>query len=175
MKAQWKPVFGFEGKYEVSMDGLVRNARSLKTLKPKLAGAGYAQVALGAGNYRYVHRLVATAFVENPSGKPQVNHRDGDKLNNFAANLEWVTASENLRHAYESGLLDGTACKKPLRGSDHPRSMPVVMSSETGHIRITYPSITAASKELGIDFSTLHGAVHGKFKQAGGWRWSFAK
>lgn len=47
------------------------------------------------------------------------------------------------------------------------------MSSDDGRIRIHYPSITQASKQTGVDYSTIHGALHGKFKQAGGWRWAF--
>lgn len=57
-----------------------------------------------------VHRLVATAYIENPEGLPQVNHIDGNKLNNYYTNLEWVTCSENQIHAYEIGL------KKFLKG-----------------------------------------------------------
>lgn len=170
----WRAVPGFEGRYEVSNEGRVRNSKH-RVLRPKRAGAGYQMVALGYGKYRYIHRLVATAFLPNPEGKPQVNHIDGDKTNNAVDNLHWCTASENQRHAYATGLLDGTACKKPRKGHDHPRSRQVVMLSDTGHIRITYPSITEASKETGIDYSTIHGVLHGKFKQAGGWRWAFSQ
>ncbi|MHB0992648.1 MAG: HNH endonuclease [Burkholderiales bacterium] len=170
----WLSIPGFEGSYEANRDGEIRNAKSLRILKPKFAGAGYRQVCLGAGSYRYVHRLVALCFLPNPCGFPQVNHLDGDKNNNSAENLEWCNAKENLRHAYITGLLDRTACKNPRRGSDHFKAIPVVMSSETGHIQITYQTISGAAKETGIDYSTIHGALHGKFKQAGGWRWKFA-
>jgi hypothetical protein len=169
----WIAIEGFEGRYEVSDEGLVRNVRSLRVLKPRTAGAGYMQVCLGAGNYSYVHRLVAAAFIPNPDGLPQVNHLDGDKTRNARENLEWCSRSRNLKHAYETGLLDGTACKNPVRGYEHARSRPVRMLSDTGHISITYPSIREASAETGIDQSTIHGAAHGKFKQAGGWRWEF--
>lgn len=169
----WKPIDGFDGRYEVSECGLVRNMRTQRVLKPRPAGAGYMQVCLGAGNYSYVHRLVAGAFIPNPEGLPQVNHLDGDKKNNARENLEWCSRSRNLKHAYETGLLDATACKRPIRGYAHSRSRPVRMLSDTGHISITYPSIREASIETGIDQSTIHGAAHGKFKQAGGWRWEF--
>lgn len=170
----WVSISGFVGKYEVSNEGLVRNARTLRVLKPKTAGAGYQQVCLEAGNYRYVHRLVAQAFLANPLGLPQVNHLDGDKNNNSDSNLAWCSASQNLKHAYDAGLLDGTACKNPHRGGFHYRAREVVMMSDSGHIQISYHTISSASKETGIDYSTIHGALHGKFKQAGGWRWKFA-
>ena len=170
----WVSTAGFVGKYEVSNDGLVRNAQTLRVLKPRPAGAGYQQVCLGAGNYRYIHRLVAQAFIENPFGLPQVNHMNGDKQNNAASNLEWCSASENARHAYDTGLLDGTICKNPKRGGFHFRARKVVMLSDSGSIKITYHTIKSAANETGIDYSTIHGALHGKFKQAGGWRWQFA-
>lgn len=172
MSATWRVIDGFDG-YAVSDSGLVMNTRTGKALKPKSAGKGYQQVCLPGGSYRYVHRLVAQAFIANEAGLPQVNHLDGNKHNNAAANLEWCSAAQNLKHAYATGLLDGSACKKPVRGARHPASRPVCMESETGHISITFASITAASQEMGIDYSTVHGAVHGKFKQAGGWRFGF--
>lgn len=173
MSAIWKTIKEFEG-YAVSDSGLVMNTITGKVLKPKRAGKGYQQVCLPGGSYRYIHRLVALAFIANESGLPQVNHLDGNKANNAAANLEWCSATHNMRHAYGTGLLDASACKNPRRGAQHHASRPIRMESETGHIRITFASIREASKEMGIDFSTIHGAVHGKFKQAGGWVFKFA-
>lgn len=170
----WIDIKGFEGRYQVSPDGMVRNVKTLRILKPKNS-KGYLQVCLGARNYSYIHRLVAQAFIPNPDELPQVNHLDGIKSNNAVTNLEWCSASGNLKHAYECGLLDSTACKNPKSGYEHSRSRAVVMSSESGHIQITYPSIRNAAAETGVDQSSIHGALHGKFKQAGGWRWQFSK
>lgn len=74
-------------------------------------GHGYKQVVITLNGKRrkyYVHRLVAECFVQNPNGYAEVNHLDGDKANNEAANLQWCTRSENMLHAYRTGLKANT-------------------------------------------------------------------
>ena len=102
--------------YYVSEDGKVfstnyRGGDTMYELKTRANNCGYHQVKLGAnggivfGNKLCsVHRLVATAFIPNPEGKPQVNHINGNKADNSVTNLEWNTASENQLHATEVGL-----------------------------------------------------------------------
>lgn len=78
-----------------------------KILRPAPDSDGYLTVAIYIGGKRKtvkVHRIVAELFIENPENKPQVNHKDGCKQNNFVENLEWTTPSENTRHSYANGL-----------------------------------------------------------------------
>jgi hypothetical protein len=117
MNEIWHPCAGFETHYEVSNLGNVRSIARVannghnngvrrlqsKMLKPCLSKSGYLLVSFCVDNIKSnhnVHRLVARAFIPNESNKPQVNHKDGDKLNNSVENLEWATASENTKHAY---------------------------------------------------------------------------
>ena len=106
----WKDIPGFEGFYQVSDAGSVRNKRTLKQVKPYLNGNGYCIVGLYSRKHSKtihcrVHRLVAKTFIENPQNKRTVNHKDGNKTNNNATNLEWATHKENLRHAHDTGLI----------------------------------------------------------------------
>lgn len=101
MVEEWRPVVGYEGLYEVSNTGLVRNVVKGRFLKPGFDKNGYLKCVLskdGKQKTIYIHRLVASAFIENPLDLPQVNHRDEDKTNNVADNLEWCTSKYNVNY-----------------------------------------------------------------------------
>lgn len=119
MEEVWKEVPGYEGYYEISSFGRVRSAdRNViyrdgqvhfikgRSRRPNINNRGYYYLPLnkdGKHWYAKVHRLVAMAFLPNPLNLPEVNHKDGNKLNNHADNLEWCTHSENHKHLYKMG------------------------------------------------------------------------
>lgn len=101
MKEIWKDIPGYEGIYIVSSFGRIRNLVSGKFIKPSQKNDGYCRVCLsknGCGKCINIHRLVAQVFIPNPDNLPQVNHRDEDKTNNVADNLEWCDAKYNINY-----------------------------------------------------------------------------
>ena len=155
--------------YSVNYSGEVRNDRTGKILKPNKT-AGYYQVRLWVNRtiyYRLVHRLVASAFVENKDGKQEVNHKDGDKTNNNANNLEWVTRSENQVHRYRVLL---------RRGHNHSTKEAVnatkkmVVCEETGEV---FESVTCAAKSVGRSQPALSNYLRKRQGTFAGMHWRF--
>jgi len=112
MKEIRKPIKNFEGLYEVSNFGCVyslprRYRRECKKLRLRVNTKGYPHVQLYKDGKIFtfrVHRLVAETFLPNNSNKKEVNHIDGNKLNNELNNLEWATSKENYDHAVKNNL-----------------------------------------------------------------------
>lgn len=127
----WKPCPGYVGIYEVSETGRVRRVSAARgsrvgyELKGMVDGRGYRTFTLrklGVFRSEKAHRLVCQAFNGDPVGaKVFVNHMDGDKLNNSASNLAWVTHAENIQHAFANGLVDLTN----RQGANHPKARAV--------------------------------------------------
>jgi len=111
---KWMPITGYEGWYEVSNFGRVRRVKPGhgtfigRILKPRALGAKYQGVYLrknDKGTNKYIHCLVAEAFICARPDNMEVNHIDGDKNNNSVKNLEYVTRAENMAHGYRAGLI----------------------------------------------------------------------
>ena len=97
-----------EKRYDIFANGLIQSKRKIDPVRGSNSKAGYNHIDFRLnGEYvrLYRHRVIATKFISNPKGKPCVNHKDGNKLNNSAENLEWCTHKENTAHAYESNLM----------------------------------------------------------------------
>lgn len=179
-KALWKPVKDYEGLYEISNTGLVKslsktwitgkgNGRIHTTsemiLKPSISKFGYARVALSKnGKFKkfQLHRLVAFAFCDGYFENSQVNHKDGNKLNNRFENLEFVTASENIQHAFDSGLKITTEKTKNAVSKRHSGSKNVnakkVINTETGKV---YDTIKQAANENNLGVWCLYAKLRG--------------
>lgn len=173
MKEVWKDIKGYEGKYQVSNTGKVKSfCRDQKNgiiLHSTPSNCGYYKVELylnKKSKMLYVHRLVGDAFVQNPENKPQINHIDGNKANNKATNLEWVTAKENQQHAIKYGL-HAPAPMLGRKGVLSPASRSVMQLTKDGILVNYWYSITEAARANGCSASAisvgikLKKAVHG--------------
>ena len=153
--SKFSEIAGYEGIYFVSSSGQVK--RNGKLLKPGLGTNGYLSVALclnGKSRRRTVHRLVAETFLCRESSKQEVNHRNGDRVDNRIENLEWITRSENIKHSYD------VLGRKPPRsqlgnfGTRHNRSAHIIMTSPDGRL-IEFGSGLEAKRERGFDHTSL--------------------
>lgn len=175
MKETWLPIPGYIGLYEVSDHGNVRSKGHVcngihvpsTMLKQHLSGGRYMRVKLykdGKPKTMSVHRLVAITFVKNPGNKLQVNHIDGNRLNNRADNLEWCTQAENNKHALRIGL-------NSTNQAVNARKKEVLQLSTDGETIARWESMTQAARSLCVDVSGISLCCSGKIKTCGGYRW----
>lgn len=155
------PIPGADDGYYITPDG-----RVLKVVATRVGwNYRWAKVRVnGEQKTLFIHRMVAAAFVPNPNNKPQVNHKNGDKFDNRAENLEWVTPSENTQHAEMLGLRRHFV-------------QPVEMLDADGQPLRTFSSQKEAAEFLGKGTKTgsISRCVKGYQKTAYGYRWRYAR
>ena len=167
MEEEWKPIKDFEDYYEVSNLGNVRSER--KVLKQLKRRHGYLSVFLydRKGGYKQasVHRLVAEAFIPNPNGYEEVNHKDECKANNKAANLEWCSHKQNNSY--------GTRGKRiGAANTNGKRSKPIIALDELGNVVMRFPSLNEATRQ-GYNQSNVCLAIRKGVKRYG-YFWKFS-
>lgn len=147
----WYSIKGWEGLYEINKNGEVRNAKNKNTIVGDINNCGYYRVSLynqGQSKKYFRHRLVAEHFLDKPEGKDFVNHIDGDKSNNNLENLEWVSQSENEKHAFENGLKQKT-------------NKPFIIEFVNGDIK-EYENQYVCAKEIGCSQSSVKNWLNGQ-------------
>ena len=157
-----RDMIGYEGIYKVSKSGRIYSIQSGFEIMQNEQNNGYLMVNIrGKGKARLmtVHRIVAEAFIDNPDNLPFVNHKDENKHNNNADNLEWCTAKYNANY--------GTVKERHSATASFP-----VLCVETG---IIYPSAVVAAKSLGMKRGTITHCLSGYAKTSGGYHWKYIK
>jgi len=159
--------------YEVYTSGKVRGVRG-GWLKLHKGTSGYLQVNTWNNHQQktfLLHRLLAEAFIPNPEHLLEVNHKDGNKLNNSLDNLEWVSRSENIMHGIKNGLIPSPW--KDKSGSLHCRSKTTLQLNLNDEIVNEFGSAREASKITGINYGTISNVLINKGKTAGGYKWKY--
>lgn len=185
----WKDVIGYEGAYQVSNLGRVKNVErgihgasdSIRIIRERIrvqrtSRNGYKMTILSKDNKQKnctIHRLVALAFIPNPNNLPEVNHIDGDKSNNNSSNLEWTDRSGNNSHALRTGLR--ISCFAGKRGKLHPDSKEVFQYDLEGNYITSFESTCEAHRQTGVNSKLISHCALGKQKYAGKYIWKYKK
>ena len=173
MEEIWRPVVGYNGLYDVSNLGRIRNAKTGVILKPQYTRTGYAvvwlygkdRVANKNGKAFQLHRIVASAFCENVDSLPEVNHINEIKSDNRACNLEWCTHKHNSAHGTR-GKRIGAA---NLNGK---RSKPVYQFTADGDFICSFPSMAEVQRSTGFRKGNIWKQMNGERETAYGYKWS---
>lgn len=171
--------------YTIETDGRIYSKKSNRWLKASLGNNGYYGIELRnvEGHKRLsIHRLVALTYIPNPNNLPFVNHKDEDKTNNNASNLEWCTHQYNITY--------GSTTKRRVLHTDYSKpsykenaikngkrvSKPTLQIDDNGKIIQRFESAKEASRVTGISHSHILECCHGKrYKRVGGYHWQFER
>ena len=154
--------------YLACADGYLINADNGNIIRGCVKKTGYVEVCIldenGDPHSALLHRLIAETFCEKKNETDEVNHIDGNKTNNSASNLEWISHEENLKHAYTSGLRDDDVSPKKV----------IAQNIETGE-KMEFPSIYKAARFLGISQGNICMCCKGLRPYANGYEWRYAE
>lgn len=185
MEKIWKDIKGYEGLYQISNLGRVKSLKrkvyaGRNTLRwqderilsnNKTNGHGYKIVALSKENRsqnKYIHRLVAEAFLDNPNNYKYINHKDENKDNNCVNNLEFCTAQYNATYR-DLHIRNG------LKNRNNRLSKKIYQLDDDNNIIKEYPSISEASRQLNVSIQAISDCLNGKTKHSCGYKWEFVK
>ena len=188
-KEIWKDVIGYEGLYEISNFGRIRSKKRLvsyngtyrlyngKTLSPFISSSGYYAIVLHKTRpifkLNYIHRLVANAFLPNDNNLEQVNHKDGNKLNNCVDNLEWCSRSENMKHAIRIGLISKDTIRKAIEKMNKVERK-AIQQIKNGKVVAEYESTFSAGKQFSKHANTnISACARGLLQSAYGYQWKY--
>lgn len=168
----WKEIENTNGRYLISNTGKVWSVKRNKCLTPKIDRYGYKTVLLWIDYdtkiYTTIHRLVAKAFCENPFGLNIVNHKDLNKLNNNADNLEWCTVKDNVQHWYMNDINAEKNLKEYQLHSIEANSHTIKVWQNGVYIGV-FTSKQQCAKELNISEKTIYNAIRNKHKNKRGY------
>lgn len=183
MSEVWVDIEGYEGLYQVSNQGRVRSLpkpyfkgkkylRDGYEMKQRLKPNGYMQIGLyknGVLKTVCVHRLVAKAFIPNENNLPYVNHKDENKSNNIADNLEWCDAAYNIHYGNAIEKLSKAKRNNPIQ------SKPVAMYTLDGKLVNVFPSANEAQRRTGVDQAQVSKCCNkdAGYYTAGGYKWMY--
>lgn len=165
VEKEWRTVIECD-KYEVNQFGEIRHKKRKQILKPRPNRSGYEYVNFSInGQHKNfaIHRIVANAFIPNPNGYIEVNHKDYNKSNNCVDNLEWITSSNNKNHAYKK------IKNRITRGKE------VEQYTKTGEYVKTYDTVSDAAKAMGCCVSAISNCCLGRTKTSMGFQWRFSE
>jgi hypothetical protein len=169
----WKDIPGYETLYQASNLGRIKRIlfknnivtkKENKILKTRINKNNREQIMLyknGKRKNMTVHRLVASAFLENPNNYPEVNHIDGNSLNNNVNNLEWCTKQYNMKHAYDNNLTHVKEYNKKM-------SKPIIRNDGK-----KYDNSYSASKDLGVSVFSIRDVLKGRSKTCKGYSFKY--
>jgi hypothetical protein len=179
MQEIWIDIKDYEGLYQISNYGNIKAYPNSHThlkeimLKPTINSSGYLKVELyknHSSKVFYVHRLVALSFISNPENKPQVNHIDGNKTNNKCDNLEWVTISENQKHAINKGLRKPSPMIGKIGKLNHNSKKIIQYDLQGNYIR-RFDGIAEAARYINGSASAISANLNGRTKSSYGYIW----